>query len=165
MADSHFADVLAGNRAYAATFALAGLPGRAARGLAVVTCMDSRLDPLGMLDLRPGDAKVLRNPGGRVTPEALGALVIARALLAVERIMVIVHTGCRMAGASEAELRSGIEEATGEPATGLTVYPVEDQDSALRQDVTLARADPRLAGVEIGGFRYDVATGLLTELC
>ncbi|MGH3048822.1 MAG: carbonic anhydrase, partial [Gaiellaceae bacterium] len=91
-ADDAFADVLAANERYAEGFTLAGLSGRAGRGLAVVTCIDSRIEPLAMLGLRPGDAKILRTPGGRVTGETLAALAVARHLLDVERVMVVAHT-------------------------------------------------------------------------
>ncbi|CAN5447081.1 hypothetical protein BH23ACT7_BH23ACT7_25390 [soil metagenome] len=76
-----FADVLSANAAYAQQFDLGGLPGRAARGLAIVTCMDTRIEPLRMLGLRPGDAKILRNAGGRVTDDVLRTLVLAVHLL------------------------------------------------------------------------------------
>ncbi|MHB2023239.1 MAG: beta-class carbonic anhydrase [Mycobacteriales bacterium] len=164
MTENPFADVLAANRDYAARFDLGELPGQPARALAVLTCMDARLDPLAILGLRPGDAKIVRNPGGRVTPESLGALVIARGLLGVNRVMVVVHTRCRMAGAGEAELRSSLEQATGVSVADLTLYPVTDQVATLREDVAQLRACPQLAGVSVGGFRYDVTTGALEEL-
>src|SRR4051794_41400081 len=99
-----FADVLRANVAYARNFSPAGLDGRAARGLAVLTCIDSRIDPLAMLGLEPGDAKILRNAGARVNDEVLATLVIATYLLDVERLMVIAHTDCRMIAASEDDL-------------------------------------------------------------
>ena len=92
-----FEDLLAANRTYAETFALSGFDGVAHAGVAVVTCMDSRIDPLGMLGLTPGDAKIFRNPGGRVTAAALEALVLGVHLLNVQRILVVPHTRCAMA--------------------------------------------------------------------
>jgi carbonic anhydrase len=100
----HFADVLTANANHAQNFSRVDLDGRAARGLAVLTCIDSRIDPLAMLGLKPGDAKILRNAGARVTDDVLATLVIARYLLGVERLMLIAHTDCRMVAASEAEL-------------------------------------------------------------
>ena len=79
--DDPFADVLAANEQFAEGFALSDLPGTAARGLAVLTCMDSRIDPLRMLGLEPGDAKILRNAGARVTDDVLRTLVLASYLL------------------------------------------------------------------------------------
>src|SRR6059058_5639675 len=101
MADDTFADVLAANAEYARRFRLQGVPAMAARGLAVVTCMDSRIEPLAMLGLAPGDAKILRNAGARVTDDVLRTLVLASYLLGVSRAMVIAHTNCSMATESE----------------------------------------------------------------
>ena len=92
-----FADVLAANETYANGFPLRGLQARATKGLAVLTCIDSRIEPLAMLGLRPGDAKILRNAGARVTDDVLRTLVFASYLLGVDRAMVIAHTDCRMA--------------------------------------------------------------------
>ena len=104
--DDAFADVLAANQDYAARFSLAGLEAGAARGLAVLTCMDSRIDPLAMLGLAPGDAKILRNAGARVTDDVLRTLVLASYLLGVDRVMVVAHTSCRMAGGSEQDVHA-----------------------------------------------------------
>src|SRR5918995_630538 len=87
--DATFDDVLAANEAYADEFRLAGLEPVAAKGLAVLTCMDSRIEPLAMLGLRPGDAKILRNAGARVTDDVLRTLVLASYLLGVDRAMVV----------------------------------------------------------------------------
>ena len=84
--DEVFADVLGANDAYAQGFRLAGLPARAAAGLAILTCMDSRIEPLPLLGLRPGDAKILRNAGARVTDDVLRTLVLASYLLGVDRV-------------------------------------------------------------------------------
>ena len=80
------------------------------RGVAMVTCMDSRIDPLRMIGLEPGDAKILRNPGGRVTDTALVALVVGVNLLGVDRILVVQHTRCAMASSTEQELKQQISE-------------------------------------------------------
>src|SRR3954447_22753554 len=96
-----FDDLLAANQSFADSFELSGFDGIAHAGVALVTCMDSRIDPLGMLGLKPGDAKILRNPGGRVTDQALVALVLGVTLLQVNRIMIIEHTSCAMARSTE----------------------------------------------------------------
>ena len=93
MTDS-FDDLLAANREYASTHELSGFDGIAHAGVAVVTCMDSRIDPLRLVGLKPGDAKIFRNPGGRVTDAALEALVLGVHLLGVKRILIIPHTRC-----------------------------------------------------------------------
>ena len=92
-----FDELLAANRAYGESFDLAGFDGIAKAGVAIVTCMDSRIDPLGLVGLKPGDAKIFRNPGGRVGSDALEALVLATHLLNVDRIHVVPHTRCAMA--------------------------------------------------------------------
>lgn len=160
-----FDDLLAANARYAQDFDLAGFDGIAHAGVALVTCMDSRIAPLAMLGLRPGDAKVLRNPGGRVTDRALVALVLGVHLLGVERILVVPHTRCAMAGASEDEIRARVEAASGLDASGETFGAVEDQAVALRDDVARVRANPLIPpSVAVGGFLYDVDTGRLTQL-
>ena len=92
---------------------MAGFDGVAHAGVAIVTCMDSRLDPLAMVGLKPGDAKIFRNPGGRVTEQALEALVLGVHLLNVKRILVIPHTRCAMTANSERDLRQQITESAG----------------------------------------------------
>ena len=104
-----FDDLLTANKRFAETFDLAGFDGVAHAGIAIVTCMDSRIDPLGMLGLVPGDAKIFRNPGGRVNPLALEALVMAVHLLNVKRILVVPHTRCAVAGTTQSEMRQRIE--------------------------------------------------------
>ncbi|MEP7088711.1 MAG: carbonic anhydrase [Nocardioidaceae bacterium] len=159
-----FEDLLAANRRFAETFALSGFDGVAHRGVAVVTCMDSRIDPLGMLGLAPGDAKIFRNPGGRVTSAALEALVLGVHLLNVHRILVVPHTRCAMASSTLEELRERISASSGQDASWQTFEVVEDQDAALEDDVRSIRAHPLIPDeVEVGGFMYDVDTGLLTR--
>ena len=126
-----FEDLLAANRAYAETFALSGFDGVAHAGVAVVTCMDSRIDPLGMLGLTPGDAKIFRNPGGRVTPAALEALVLGVHLLNVQRILVVPHTRCAMASSTLDDLRRRVGESAGQDASWQTFGVVEDQEAAI----------------------------------
>jgi carbonic anhydrase len=163
--DSVFDDVLAANGAYATTFPLAGLPARAARGLAVLTCMDSRIEPLPMLGLRPGDAKILRNAGARVTDDVLRTLVLASYLLGVERAMVIAHTRCRMAAADEQEVHAAVAEAGGPDTRSLSFLVTRDQEATLRADVQRVRSWPYLKGLSVGGFLYDVDTGRLGRIC
>ena len=157
-----FADLLAANRAYAESFSLSGFDGVAHAGVAVVTCMDSRIDPLGMLGLKPGDAKIFRNPGGRVTAAALEALVLGVHLLGVKRVLVVPHTRCAMASATLDELRARVGESAGQDASWQTFGVVEDQVAALEDDVRKVRSHPLIPDtVEVGGFVYDVDTGLL----
>jgi carbonic anhydrase len=160
-----FDDLLAANAEFAERFDLAGFDGVAHAGVAIVTCMDSRIDPLRMLGLRPGDAKVLRNPGGRVTEQALVALVLSCNLLEVRRVLVVPHTRCAMASASEDELRDRVTQASGRDASWAHFGAIDDQVAALHEDVHRVRAHPLIVeSVEVGGFLYDVDTGRLTQL-
>lgn len=159
-----FADVLTANQAYARGFRLAGLAPRAARGLAVLTCMDSRLEPLAMLGLTPGDAKILRNAGARVTDDVLRTLVAARHLLGVDRVMVIAHTRCRMTAASDEELRRAILDAGGPDTSGLAFNTTPDVEAGLAADLERLRSHPWLGDLDSGGFVYDVDTGRLRQV-
>jgi carbonic anhydrase len=164
-ADQTFADVLSGNELYARGFDLDGLDSRAARGLAVLTCMDSRIAPLAMLGLVPGDAKILRNAGARVTDDVLRTLVLASYLLGVDRAMVVAHTGCRMAGVQEDDVHDAVAEAGGPDTRSLGFLVATDQEAALRADVQRVRSSPYLQRLAVGGFLYDVDTGRVARVC
>jgi carbonic anhydrase len=157
-----FDDVLAANAWYRSGFRDSGLQGVAARGLAVLTCIDSRIDPLAMLGLGPGDAKIIRNAGARVTDDALRSLVLALNLLGVERVCVVQHTACAMAGTTDEQLRARIQEQRGVDASGWAFLPMLDQLAALHDDLELIEACPLLpSDLVVGGFLYDVHTGEL----
>lgn len=157
---SAFDRELAANAEYAAAFADADLPGPAARGLAVVTCMDSRIDPLRMLGLSTGDVKVLRNPGGQVTDDVLTALVLAAHLLSVQRVLVVQHTDCRMAKVTDDQAHEAIREVGGVDTRSLVFGTIRDQRAALERDVQRVKSSPYLpSGLVVGGALYDVRTG------
>ena len=159
-----FDDLTAANSLYAESFDDGGFDGVAQAGVAVVTCMDSRIVPLEMLGLRHGDAKIFRNPGGRVTPQALEALVLGVHLLGVDRILVVPHTRCAMASSTEEELHRRISESAGMDASWQPFHVVADQLEALREDVQRVRTHPLIPErVKVGGFVYDVDTGRLTQ--
>jgi carbonic anhydrase len=159
-----FDDLLAANREYAEQFDSGGFDGVAHAGIAVITCMDSRIEPLKMLGLGLGDAKIFRNPGGRVTPQALEALVLGAHLLNVKRILVVPHTRCAMSAHSEEQLRARIGESAGVDPSWQLFSVVEDQMAALEDDVKKVRSHPLIPDtVEVGGFLYDVDTGLLEQ--
>ncbi len=107
-----FDDLVEANRRNQAGFALRGLTGRPARGLAVLTCVDTRIDPLAVLGLTPGDAKILRNAGARVTDDVVRSLALVVAALGVERVALIAHTDCAVAKATDDELRALVAEAS-----------------------------------------------------
>lgn len=159
-----FDDLLAANRDFAASFALGGFDGVAHAGVAVVTCMDSRIEPLHMLGLMPGDAKIFRNPGGRVTSAALEALVLGVHLLNVNRILVVPHTQCAMATNTEHELREKVGRSAGVDASWQQFHVVTDQVASLEEDVQTVRSHPLIPDtVRVGGFLYHVDTGLLDQ--
>lgn len=163
--DGTFADVLAANERYAEGFRLAGVKARARRGLAIVTCIDSRIEPLAMLGLEPGDAKIIRNAGGRVTHEALADLVLATHLLGVDRVMVIAHTDCRMTVPDESMVHDALRAAGAPDTAAFTFRTVASPETAVRSDVELIRSSPALARVRAGGFVYDVGSGRLSRVC
>ncbi len=160
-----FDDLLAANRDFAGNFTLSGFDGVAHAGVAIVTCMDSRIDPLGMLGLKPGDAKIFRNPGGRVTEAALEALVLGVHLLKVERVLVVPHTRCAMTANTEAQLQERIGASSGQDASWHAFHVVEDQVGSLKRDVHKVSSHPLIPdAISVGGFIYDVDTGLLDQI-
>jgi carbonic anhydrase len=162
--DDDFADLLDANARYAESFADGGFDGVAHAGVAIVTCMDSRIVPLAMVGLGHGDAKIFRNPGGRVTPQALEALVLGVHLLGVERILIVPHTRCAMTSSTEAELQERVSASAGVDASGQRFHVVTDQLAALTEDVDRVRSHPLIPGhVKVGGFIYDVDTGRLNR--
>lgn len=157
-----FDDLLAANRAFADEFDLGGFDGVARAGVAIVTCMDSRIDPLRMLGLDHGDAKIFRNPGGRVTEAALEALVLGVHLLNVNRVLVVPHTRCAMASSSLDQVREKVSASAGQDVSWQTFSMVPDQMAALADDVHKVSSHPLIPDtVKVGGFLYDVDTGLL----
>src|SRR5687767_4356220 len=152
-----FDDLLEANRRYRTEFHDSGVAGKAARGLAVLTCIDSRIDPLAMLGLIPGDAKIIRNAGARVTEDSLRSLVLAVNLLGVERICVVQHSDCAMAGATDDEIRERIGADDDFEALAMT-----DQVAALRDDIVRIRESKYIPPTtQIAGFVFDVHTGEL----
>lgn len=165
MTTGPFDDLLAANAEFARTFEDRGLPARAARGLAVITCMDSRIDPFRILGIGPGDAKILRNAGARVTDDVLRTLVLAVYLLGVERVLVMPHTRCRMAESSEDDIHALIMSEQGIDTRSLEFRTSPDQLAALRHDLVKVRAAPLLPqGLVVGGAMFDVDTGRLVPV-
>jgi carbonic anhydrase len=160
-----FDDLLKGNRDYRQRFSLGGFDGIAHAGVAMVTCMDSRIEPLEMIGLQVGDAKILRTPGGHVTPDALIGCILGVHLLGVQRILVVPHTRCAMASGTDADIIASVRAATGDDLSDLQIGATPDQRDRLDADVRLLRNHPHLAGrAVVGGFLYDVDTGALTQL-
>ncbi|AQP44334.1 beta-class carbonic anhydrase [Tessaracoccus flavus] len=160
-----FDDLLQANASYAENFEDGYFDGIAKAGVAIVTCMDSRIEPLGMVGLRIGDAKILRSPGGRVSTSVLNGCVLSVQLLQVDRIMIIPHTRCAMASGTDDDLRKVISAKTGTDASWLSFGASPDQAGRLRTDVDMVSNHPLIKGhAEVGGFLYDVDTGLLKQI-
>jgi carbonic anhydrase len=141
------------------------MAGTAAKGLAVLTCIDSRIDPLAMLGLRAGDAKIIRNAGARVTADALRSLVLAVNLLGVNRVCVVQHTNCAMVESTEADIHARIEAQRGVATTGWDFLATTDQQATMRHDMALIKSCPLLpSDLEVGGFIFDVHSGALVAV-
>ncbi len=158
-----FDDVLAGNRRFAETYHTPALTGRAAKHLALITCMDSRIDPLAVLGMRPGDMKILRNAGARVTDDVLRTLVLATYLLEVDRVIVMPHTDCRMAKSTESQVHQTIMDNNGVDTRSLEFRTIDDPLLTLEADVQKIRSFPFIPDhVAVAGAMYDVDSGKLT---
>jgi len=162
---SMFDDLLDANRRYQTEFHDSGVLGAAAKGLAVLTCIDSRIDPLALLGLRAGDAKIIRNAGARVTHDALRSLMVAANLLGVTRVCVVQHTDCAMVGSTDDEIRARIGAMRGVDATGWDFLTTTDQLATLHDDIELIESCPLLPpDLQVGGFIFDVHSGELVPV-
>ena len=157
-------DLLANAERYAATFDKGDLPLPPARHVAVVACMDARLNPYGLLGLAEGDAHVIRNAGGVITADELRSLAISQRLLGTTGIILIHHTGCGMLTFTDDEFRGGIEREVGiKPAWAAEAFTDLDED--VRQSLRRILADPFIPVKDsVRGFVYDVTTGKLAEV-
>lgn len=160
-----FNDLLESNRRYADSFPHSGFDGKARAGVLMLTCMDSRIDPLDVIGLSHGDAKILRSPGGILSETMLQGCILGVHLLGVERILVMPHTKCAMASGTDANIRELITERSGLDTTWVSFSASPDQLTRLNSDVATLRNHPLLKDrAEVGGFMYDVDTGLLEQL-
>jgi carbonic anhydrase len=158
-------DILEHNRRYAAAFPHGSLPVRPARGVAILACMDARLDVFGALGLAPGDAHVIRNAGGLATDDAVRSLIISSRLLGTREFLVVEHTDCGMLTFRDADLQRRLAAETGADASGLAFGAFADLEENLRRQVAAIRENPFLpADAAVGGLIYDVTTGLLREV-
>jgi len=160
-----FSDVIAANARYADRFRDTGLTGFARKGLAIVTCMDSRIDPLAVVGMNPGDVKILRNAGARVTEDILRTLVLATYLLGVGRVLVMPHTDCRMAKGDESDVHRLIAERSGVDTSAIPFKIVTDQRAQLAEDVSAIRSYELLPKtLVVAGAIYDVHSGELSPV-
>jgi len=160
-----FEDILNANREFASKFTSEDLTGIAVKGLAIVTCMDSRIDPLRIVGMNSGDAKILRNAGARVTDDVLRTLVLATHLLGVNRVLVMPHTDCRMASTDESGIHAAISSKSGVDTRSLDFQTTTDQLGALLKDIVKIESYQLLHDeVRVMGAIYDVKSGLLTSI-
>ena len=151
-------ELLRANSLYASHFTKGSLPAAPARRLAVVTCMDARIDPAKALGFDEGDAHVIRNAGGLVTDDALRSLAISHWELGTQEVVVIAHTRCGLLILDENRLR----EKIGPQAAGVDFLPFRDLDASVRESVRRVRESPLLPeSFEAAGLVYDVETGRL----
>ena len=153
-------DILAANEVYASNFKHEQLVGRAAKGLAILTCMDCRIDPLALGGLSLGDVKVVRNAGAQLDETATHDLILASHLLDVNRILILPHTRCAMATANDTQMRAIIKMRSDLDASKLEIRTINDQEGALVEAVQKLRSNPHLKeGCSVHGGIYDVDTG------
>jgi carbonic anhydrase len=157
-------ELLAHNQDYASSFDKGDLPVSPARKVAVVACMDARLNVYGLLGLQEGDAHVIRNAGGVVTDDAIRSLAISQRLLGTEEIILIHHTGCGMLTLSDEEFKAAIEQDTGiRPPWAAEAF--SDLEGDVRQSIARIKASPFVPHKDsVRGFVYEVETGRLREV-
>jgi len=157
-------EILEHNEAYAEQFVHTSLPMPPAKNLAVVACMDARLETGVLLKLVEGDAHVIRNAGGVVTDDVIRSLTISQRLLGTHEIMLIHHTDCGMVTFTDEDLKQQIEDETGiKPAFSMETF--KDVDTDVRQSIARIKASPFIPHKQaIRGFVYDVESGHLREV-
>jgi carbonic anhydrase len=156
-------ELVAHNAEYAAAFDKGTLPLPPAKRVAVLACMDARLDPAKVLGLAEGDAHVIRNAGGVASDDALRSLVISQRLLGTEEIILIHHTDCGMETFKDDDVKDQILEDTGlRPAFALEAFPKAEDD--VRQTAARIKANPFVPNKNVRGFVYEVESGRLREV-
>ena len=157
-------ELLQNNAAYAENFDKADLPLPPAKGVAVVACMDARLDVHKILGLQEGDAHVIRNAGGVVTDDEIRSLAISQRLLGTNEVILIHHTDCGMLTFSDDELKRQIQEDVGiKPEFAMEAF--SDLDEDVRQSIRRIQASPFIPNKDsVRGFVYEVESGRLREV-
>ena len=157
-------EFLANNQAYANGFSKGSLPMPPAKQIAVVACMDARLETGALLGLLEGDAHVIRNAGGVVTDDVIRSLTISQRLLGTREIMLIHHTDCGMLTFTDDALKQQIQDETGiKPPFALEAFA--DLEADMRQSIARIKASPYVPHIdEVRGFVYEVETGVLNEV-
>ena len=161
--EGEFERILEQNERFVEAFDRSALTAAPLTGLAILTCMDARIDVEDALGLRVGDAHIVRNAGGFATDDAIRSLIVSQQLLGTREIMVIAHTKCGLHEADEAELRERIELSTG-TATDIGFGSFRDLDAMVREQVEVLRDEPTILDVPIRGLVYEVETGRLRQV-
>ena len=157
-------ELLENARSYAASFDKGQLPMPPARKIAIVACMDARLNPYGLLGLQEGDAHVIRNAGGVITDDEIRSLAISQRLLGTEEIVLIHHTDCGMLTFTDDEFKRSVQDDTGiKPEWAVEAFTDLDED--VRQSIARIKASPFIPNKDsVRGFVYEVETGRLREV-
>lgn len=156
-------ELLANNGAYAARFDGGALDKAPRRKVAILACMDARLDPYGLLGLGAGDAHMVRNAGGAVTDDAIRSLAISQHLLGTEEVIVIRHTDCGMQSFTDDEFAERLERSAGR-RPDWSPGAFTDLEGDLRESLERLRQSPFLPHANVRGFVFDVQTGRLSEV-
>ncbi|MGI8802726.1 MAG: beta-class carbonic anhydrase [Solirubrobacteraceae bacterium] len=156
-------ELVANAENYASSFDKGDLPMPPGRKVAIVACMDARLNPYGLLGLSEGDAHVIRNAGGVVTEDAIRSLAISQRLLGTEEIVLIHHTDCGMLTFKDDDFKASVEEDTGlRPSWAAEAFP--DADADVKQSIERVKANPFIVHKNVRGFVYEVESGKLREV-
>jgi carbonic anhydrase len=158
-----FGRILAENERYTEAFDRSALTAAPLSGLAIVACMDARLDVEEALGLRTGDAHIIRNAGGLATDDVIRSLIISQQLMGTDEIAVIGHTRCGLLGADEAAMRDRLVASTGQDLD-IGFGSFDDLEATIRASVERLRSHPWLKRAAIHGLVFDVGTGRLHEI-
>jgi carbonic anhydrase len=157
-------DLLQNAKTYAESFDKGDLPLPPGKQVAIVACMDARLNPYGILGLQEGDAHVIRNAGGVITDDEIRSLAISQRLLGTQEIILIHHTDCGMLTFTDDEFKRQVQDDTGiKPEWAAEAFPDLDED--VRQSIARIKASPFIPNKDsVRGFVYEVETGNLREV-
>jgi carbonic anhydrase len=158
-------ELIESNETFAQSFDAGSLPMPPGRCLAVLVCMDARIDPAKTIGLALGDAHVIRNAGGRASDDAIRSLIISSRLLGTREFVVVHHTNCGMLTFSNDDLRAKLRDEAGTDASGIDFLPFDDLEASVREDVDRIRRSPFVdPAIPVSGWIYDVKSGLLKEI-
>jgi carbonic anhydrase len=160
---SEFQRILEENERFSEAFDRSALTAAPLKRLAIVTCMDARIDVEGALGMRVGDAHIIRNAGAHASPDVIRSLVVSQQVLGTREVILIAHTRCGLHGADEEELRERVATSTGH-ATAMAFGAFADLDAMVREQVDRLRAEPALLDVPVHGLVYEVETGRLRQV-